>query len=98
MLNEKMTLKEHIGGMSTITRKLIHIIKQLRKSTDMNVLKTVYFTLYLPIISYCIRAWGEAAQTHLITLKKNRIITFDKLIHKKPKAKAYDVFIFYKPC
>lgn len=70
VMDEKLSFKEHILQMAGRVRKIIHVMKNLRHSTDGKTLKMVYLALCQSIINYCILAWGAAAQTSLISLER----------------------------
>lgn len=66
-LDQNLNFKTHINLLSTRTRKLVYIFKNLRHIADQKILKVTYYALCQSILTYCITIWGGA---HKTTLKK----------------------------
>ena len=75
------TLKgdKHIGHVSLKVSREIGVLFRLKHIYPQEVLLTLYNTLILPHLSYCILVWGSKIQTnhrlHLLQKKAVRIIT-----------------------
>lgn len=70
VLDEKMSWYSHIELVSTRTRKLIWIFKNLRHVADFELIKRIYFALGQSVIAYCIGVWGAACKTRMLCLER----------------------------
>lgn len=70
ILDDKLTFKDHIAAMSKRVRKIIYVMRNLRDVIDGQTLKSVYMALCQSVLGYCIRAWGGAASSILISLER----------------------------
>ena len=76
IIDNKLKWKEHIDYISKKIAKGIGVIVKARKVFDKVTLLSLYNSLILPYLSYCIHIWGNAYQTHLQKLHvlQNKII------------------------
>ena len=105
MIDEKMNWANHINYLNTRLCRGAWAISQLKKYTDTNTLKMVYYSLIYPHLKYCITSWGKANSKtlqSLITTQKRvlRIMTnstnrtrSDPLFMKLQLLKLNDVYI-----
>jgi hypothetical protein len=70
-IDECLTWKKHLAHVNTKIARAIYSIKQLKHVFPCNNLRTLYFALIHPHISYGILAWGKASPT---ILKKTEIL------------------------
>ena len=72
----KLKWKEHIDYISKKIAKGIAVIIKARKVFDKTSLLSIYNSLILPYIGYCIHILGNAYQTHLQKLHvlQNKIV------------------------
>jgi hypothetical protein len=80
-IDEHLTWKHHLSQMNNKLSKALFTMKQVQKFLPTNSLKTLYFAMIHPLITYGILAWGNASSTILnksIKLQKRAI----RLIYK----------------
>ena len=65
IIDNKLKWKEHINYISKKIAKGIGVIVKATKLFDKVTLLSLYNSLILPYLSYCIHIWGNAYQTHL---------------------------------
>ena len=75
-LDDKLSWKPHIDYISNKISKMCGIFSKLRYSTNLNLLRCVYYALVASHLQYCNLVWGNASASILDPLKKiqNRII------------------------
>ena len=64
-IDETLRLKPHIRHMNTIFFRSLYVLKQVKHCLPMESLRTLYYTLIHPHITYGILAWGRTTQKHL---------------------------------
>lgn len=76
IIDNKFKWSAHINYISTKISKGIGILIKVRKIFDESTLLSLYNSLILPYISYCIQVWGSAYETHLRHLMtlQNKIV------------------------
>jgi len=104
MLDDSLTWKQHIAHVSRKLSNGCCALSQIRKYSNSQMVKKVYFALFYPHIQYCITSWGCAAKSvldPLIKLQKRmvRVMTFSHnkastmpLFHKLNLLTLNDVF------
>ena len=65
IIDNKLKWKDHIGYISKKSAKGIGVIIKAREVFDKITLLSIYNSLILLYIGYCIHIWGNAYQTHL---------------------------------
>jgi len=81
MLDDSLTWKQHIAHVSRTLSNDCWALSQIRKYSNSQMVKKVYFALLHPHIQYCITRWGCAAKSVLDPSikrqkRKVRIMTF----------------------
>lgn len=92
VIDESFTWKNHILTMTSRIRKLAYIFKQLRCSTNIEILKMIYYALVQSILTYCIPAWGGATRSVLLPLERAQRCILKVMIYKPihfPTAELY---------
>ena len=89
MLSYNMTWDAHINHISKKISKAIGILYQLKHIYPQCILFTLYTTLIVPHLNYCLILWGsyikENHRLHLLQKKALRIITNSHYIaHSEP--------------
>ena len=89
MLSYNMTWDAHINHISKKISKAIGILYQLKHIYPQRILFTLYTTLIVPHLNYCLILWGsyikENHRPHLLQKKALRIITNSHYIaHSEP--------------
>ena len=89
MLSYNMTWDAHINHISKKISKAIGILYQLKHIYPQRILFTLYTTLIVPHLNYCLILWGsyikENHRLHLLQKKALRIITNSHYIaHSEP--------------
>lgn len=70
IIDEKLSFRDHIAALSSRTRKIIYVMKQIRDVASADLVKNIYISLCQSVLTYCIQAWGGIATTHLISLER----------------------------
>ena len=91
-LHSYMTWNKHISHISMKIARFIGSLYRVRNAYPESVLVTIYNTLILPHVHYCLVLWGyvvkENHSLHLLRKKALRIITnSDYLAHTEPICK-----------
>jgi hypothetical protein len=60
-IDENMSWKKHCNVVASKCLKVVSILTRLKHSLPMNILLTIYSSLFLPHISYAITAWGNCS-------------------------------------
>ena len=90
IVDNKLSWQPHIKYISNKISKSLSILRYLRYSFPMYILKTLYLSLVLPYIMYCNIIWGSAFKTVLrpiLILQKKCLRTITKsnfLAHTLP--------------
>ena len=76
LIDSNLNWKEHIDGINNKISKSIAIIYKASKILNINSLYTLYCTLILPYLNYCIEIWGNTNESNInrIFLKQKRVI------------------------
>ena len=98
ILHSDMTCNKHINHSSMKTARFISILYCLRNVYPESILVTIYNTLVLPHLHYCLLLWGSVVKEnhslHLLQKKALRIITnSDYLAHTEPLCKRLRILI-----
>lgn len=89
ILDNQLNWSEHIKYISNKISKAVGVIIKARKVFDTATLKTLYYSLIYPYLSYCIHIWGAAYGTYtksLVCLQKKIV----RIISGKPPRSASD--------
>ena len=86
MLNKHLNWKQHIAKIANTISKTIGIINKLKYELPENTLLTIYNSLILPHLNYCILAWGyDSNRIYKLQKKAIRIISKSKFYsHSDP--------------
>ena len=79
-LDEKLTWEKHILMVKSKVAKGLGILCKARKVFPTSILKTLYYSIVYPHLTYCVEVWGNASKTHIDSLfmmqkKVLRVIT-----------------------
>ena len=76
LIDSNLNWKEHIDSINNKISKSIAIIYKARKILSTSSLYTLYCTLILPYLNYCIENWGNTHESNIskIFLKQKRAI------------------------
>lgn len=94
-IDENLNWLKHINVVSSKVLKIIGILYRLKNQLPCNLLRTIYYSLILPHLTYCITVWGHSrsrARTRLETLQKKSIRLASKVkynSHCGPLFKKY---------
>ena len=75
MIDSTLTWHTHIGNISTKISRAIGLLYKIRPFVNMKVMKTWYYSLVYPHLTYAIEVWGSAGITIL-----NRLLVLQKRI------------------
>ena len=64
-LDEKLSWEKHILMIKSKVAKGLGILYKARKVFPIETLKTLYYSIIYPHLTYCIEVWGNASKTHL---------------------------------
>ena len=65
IIDNRLKWSSHLGHISNKISKGIGIITKVWKVFDASTLMSLYNSLILPYIMYCVYVWGSAYETHL---------------------------------
>lgn len=65
IIDSTLSFNSHLDLLSSRTRKLIYVFKNLRHIADKSIIKMVYQSLCQSVIAYCITVWGVHAKPAL---------------------------------
>ena len=84
VIDNRLKWSSHLGHISNKISKDIRMITKVRKVFDETTLMSLYNSLILPYLMYCVHVWGNAYETHLRQLMtlQNKIV---KLITGVPR-------------
>lgn len=92
-LDEHLSWKQHIADITSRTRKLIPVFKNLRNILNVALVINTYKSLAQCLLSYCITSWGGAAKTHLLVLERAQRVLLKvclKLPYRYPTHNLYE--------
>jgi hypothetical protein len=95
-VNENLSWQPHISKISTKISRSVGTLKRLQNTLPVCTLQTLYNSLILPHLNYCVCAWGYSA-SRIINLQKKaiRIINRAKFnAHTEPLFKANNMLKF----
>ena len=69
-IDENLSWKAQISHMNTNISRSLYMLKQVKHCLPMASLRTLYYTLIHPHITYGILAWGRTTQKHLESILK----------------------------
>ena len=75
MIDSTLTWHTHIGNVSKKMLRAIGLLYKIRPFVNMKVMKTLYYSLVYPHLTYAIEVWGSAGITIL-----NRLLVLQKRI------------------
>ena len=92
-LNHNLNWTKHINYILLKMSKIIGIIYKLKSVFPTAILRSIYNTLLLPHMSYCILSWGsQIAKIRLLQKKAIRNVTKSAYTaHTEPLHKEYDI-------
>lgn len=70
LIDNTLSFAQHIDLLSSRTRKMIFIFKNLRHIADYKIIKMVYIAFCQSILSYCITVWGGMPKTKILKLER----------------------------
>ena len=76
VLHNKLKFAEHISNVCNKISKLSFIFNKLSYIVPPNILRTMYFSLFYPHITYATEIWGNSNKTQLKRLRaiQNRLV------------------------
>ena len=92
IVDQRLRWHKQINHINKKISNVSYIISKIRHYVDLDALKTVYYSLIHPRLSYCLTAWGGAPKSAirpLILFQKKvlRIMTFSDFQH--PSAELF---------
>lgn len=93
IIDESLSFKDHVISLSAKVRKIINIMKQLRNSANVELLKKIYVALCQSVLSYCLPVWGGTFKTTLIELERAQRSVL-KVMLRKPH--RYSTSLLFK--
>ena len=68
VLDNKLTFKSHINHVANKVAKITYIIYRIKSYVPCSVLKTLYYSLAYPHLTYNITIWGSASASTITPL------------------------------
>lgn len=63
IIDSKLSWKPHVRHIKTKISKSLSIINKAKLYLDENALRTLYCTLVLPYLTFCVEVWGILTRT-----------------------------------
>ena len=70
IISSNLSWFEHITYITKKISKNIGIISKLKHKFTSNIIKTLYYSLIFPYITYCVSIWGNSPKYHLALITK----------------------------
>lgn len=90
ILDQKFTWEQHIDALSKKLSKACFIIRQLRNTVSLEILKLAYYGLAQSNISYGLMFWGKSTHSNKIFLIQKRIIRC--MVGAHPRTSCRQIF------
>ena len=92
ILDSSLLWKDHINYIKSKIAKSIGILHETKQLLNKNTLLTLYNTLVLPYLSYCIEVWGNSFDIYMNPLYRlqKKAITF--ITHSVYNASTFNLF------
>ena len=92
-INENLNWKSHLNKVSNKISRTLGVMNRLKHFLTTDTLRTIYNSLILPHLNYCILVWGfECKRIQKIQKKCVRVITASKFnSHSEPLFKALNL-------
>ena len=99
VMDNRFKWSTHLGHISNKISKGIGVITNVRKFFDQTTLMSLYNSLILPYIMYCVHVWESAYETHLRHLMtlQNKIVKLIAGVPPKTNADALYVALNILP-
>ena len=99
-LDNKLKFDGHVKQVTGKLARVSGILKKLRPCAPANVLKTVYFSLAYPYLSYGIAAWGNCGKVATMKLEAAQrclasIVTNSYGVHNRPSIMNFQSIKIY---
>ena len=92
-INSQLTWQTHINEISKRISRVIGLLYKMQNILPKNILLSLYNTLILPHINYCILSWGKKSDSILLLQKRaiRAIASAGYRAHSEPLFKIYNV-------
>ena len=92
-INSQLTWQTHINEISKRISRVIGLLYKMQNIPPKNILLSLYNTLILPHINYCILSWRKESDSILLLQKRAicAIASAGYSAHYKPLFKIYNV-------
>ena len=92
-INSQLTWQTHINEISNRISRVIGLLYKMQNMLPKNILLSLYNTLILPHINYCILSWGKESDSILLLQKRaiRAIASAGYRAHSEPLFKIYNV-------
>ena len=95
IVDEKLTLFEHIQYIKCKIAKGIGIICKARQLLNSKTLCTPYYCFMYPYLYHCVEVWGDTFKTYLQTLIKLQKIVLRTISYSKWNASVDHLYKYY---
>ncbi len=82
IIDEKLNFKSHVKYCIKKLNKCLWAVCRLRKFTNTNTLRMIYYSIAFPYLKYCITTWGGASKTILDPLFRKQKIIIRCILHQ----------------
>lgn len=91
VIDQKMTWEQHIDYISSKLSTMCFIVRQLRATVSLSILKLAYYGLVQSILSYGLIFWGRSAHFHKVFVIQKKIIRC--MVGAHPHTSCRQIFI-----
>lgn len=86
-VDQKLTWEKHIDNIVAKLSKICFIIRQLRVTVSMDILKLTYYGLVQSILSYGLIFWGHSAHINKVLIMQKKIVKCMVRVHMQTPCK-----------
>ncbi len=87
IMDRKLKWKMHINHVKSKIAKSIAILYKVKNLLNQHALYVLYYSLFVPYITYCLEIWGNAYPTHtkpIFILQKRAVRIITKSNYREP--------------
>lgn len=74
IVDQKLTWEKHVDSVVSKLSSICFVIRQLRPTVSLDVLKMAYYGLVHSVLSYGLIFWGNSAHMHRVFIMQKKII------------------------
>ena len=96
LIDHKLNWKDHINLVKNKLAKSIAIIYKASQVVDKSALITLYYSLFLPYMNYCVEVWGNTYKSNVQPIFLNKNMLYELFIMQKEMITRPQFSRFYR--